>query len=125
MQVLLDRLHDLVQTETVIGKPIVAGGVTLIPISRVSIGFGAGESAKGDHSNQGGAGGLRVEPLGFVVVADGKAQILPVKAGEPALYRLVDMLPDVWETVRSFLQKDSRAGGEAESDGGVKGSPAR
>jgi len=117
MQILLDRLHDLVQTETVVGKPIQAGGVTLIPISRVSVGFGAGGSTKGDGKNQGAAGGVRVEPLGFVVVADGKAQILPVKASEPILYRLVDLLPEVWETVRSFLQKDqgvegARAGAE-------------
>ena len=115
MQVMLDRLRDLAQTETVIGKPIVAGGVTLIPISRVSIGFGAGGSAKGGQNNQGGAGGLRVEPLGFVVVADGRAQILPVKADEPALYRLVDLLPDVWETVRALLQKDSPPDGEVDA----------
>ena len=106
MGILLDRLRELARTETVVGKPIEAGGVTLIPISRVSIGFGAGGTAKGGGKSEGGAGGVRVELLGFVVVADGRAQILPVKGGEPALYRLVDLLPDVWETVRSFLQKD-------------------
>lgn len=111
MGVLLDRLRELVRTETVVGKPIEAGGVILIPISRVSIGFGAGETGKAGAKSEGGGGGVRIEPLGFVVVADGRAQILPVKAGEPALYRLVDLLPDVWETVRSFLQKDSTPGG--------------
>jgi len=109
MQVLLDRLRDLAQTDTVVGKPIIAGGVTLIPVSRVSIGFGAGGSAKGGADSQGGAGGIRVEPVGFVVISRGKAQILPVKAGEPALYRLVDLLPDVWETVRSFLSGEKEA----------------
>ena len=105
MQILLDRLRDLVQTDTVIGKPIEAGGITLIPISRISVGFGAGGSTKGGGSSQGGAGGVKVEPLGFVVIAGGKAQILPVRADEPAFYKLVDLLPDVWDTVRSFLDK--------------------
>jgi|SaaInl4_150m_RNA_FD_contig_41_991326_length_565_multi_2_in_0_out_0_1 uncharacterized spore protein YtfJ len=105
METMLDRLRELVQTETVIGKPVEAGNVTLIPISRVSIGFGGGGG--GDRKNAGGGGGVRVEPIGFVIITDGKAQILPVKAEDPALYKLVDILPDVWDTVRSFMGKES------------------
>jgi len=114
MQTLLDHLRELVQTDTVIGKPIEAGGVTLIPVSRISVGFGAGGSVRGGGNNQGGAGGVKVEPLGFVVVSEGKAQILPIKPEEPALYKLVDLLPDVWDTVRSFL-KDKKQ--EQDPDG--------
>jgi uncharacterized spore protein YtfJ len=102
METLLSRLRELVHTDTVIGKPIEADGITLIPISRVSIGFGAGGGGE-KSSNQGGAGGVRVEPVGFVVISEGKAQLMPMKPEEPALYKLVDILPDVWDTVRSFL----------------------
>ena len=103
MDTLLLRLRELVHTDTVIGKPIVADGVTLIPVSRISVGFGAGGGGKTKMDNQGGAGGVRVEPLGFVVVSEGKAQILPLQAEEPALYKLVDILPDVWDTVQSLM----------------------
>ena len=102
MDTLLARLRELVHTDTVIGKPIEADGVTLIPVSRISVGFGAG-GGKETSKSQGGAGGVRVEPLGFVVISEGKAQLLPMKTEEPALYKLVDILPDVWETVRSFM----------------------
>ena len=111
METLLTRLRDLVKTETVVGEPIHAGGVVLIPISRISLGFGAGGSEQGGKGNQGGAAGIKVEPLGFVVVSEGKAQILPLKGEEPALYKLVDLLPDMWDTVRSFF--DGKKDGES------------
>ena len=103
METLLTRLRDLVKTETVVGEPIVAGGVTLIPISRISIGFGAGGNEQSGKGNQGGAAGIKVEAQGFVVISYGKAQILPLKGEKPALYKLVDVLPEMWETVRSFM----------------------
>ena len=42
--VLLEKLKGIAQTDTVVGQPIVADGVTLIPVSRVSVGFGLGDS---------------------------------------------------------------------------------
>jgi uncharacterized spore protein YtfJ len=117
METLLTRLRDLVKTETVVGEPIVAGDVTLIPISRISIGFGAGGNESSGKGNQGGAAGIKVEPQGFVVISEGKAQILPLKGEEPALYKLVDVLPDIWETVRSFL--DGSANDGTSTDGGA------
>ncbi|OQB40804.1 MAG: putative spore protein YtfJ [Candidatus Latescibacteria bacterium ADurb.Bin168] len=113
MQTLLERLRDLVRTETVIGKPIEAGGVIIIPVSRISVGFGAGgnmntQSAAGGLKGGGGGGGVRVEPLGFVVVSDGKAEVLPMKPDEPAINKIVDMLPGIWDSVRSMLDKRDR-----------------
>lgn len=108
---MLTRLRELVQTDTVIGKPVETGEVTLIPISRVSLGFGGGGG--GERNSAGGAGGVRVEPLGFVVITKGKAQILPIKSEDPALYKLVDVLPDMWDTVRSFMDKSSGDGDES------------
>ena len=114
MQTLLERLRDLVQTETVIGKPIEAGGVIIIPVSRVSVGFGAGgnmnaqDAAAGAMKGGGGGGGVRVEPLGFVVISNGKAEVLPMKPDEPAINKIVDMVPGIWDSVRSMLDKRDR-----------------
>ena len=38
----LGELRHIVQTETIIGEPIQAGDVLLIPVSKISFGFGAG-----------------------------------------------------------------------------------
>jgi uncharacterized spore protein YtfJ len=117
METMLIRLRELVQTETVIGDPVVVGDITLIPISRISLGFGGGGG--GDRKNAGGAGGVRVEPVGFVVISEGKAQILPIKSEDPALYKIVDILPDMWDTVRSFMkrsEKDSPSSDKSETE---------
>ena len=64
--VLLEKLKGIAQTDTVVGQPIVADGVTLIPVSRVSVGFGlGGVGGKGEAAGSG--GGLTVEPIAFPV----------------------------------------------------------
>ena len=37
-----DQVGELAQSDVVLGDPIVLGEVTLVPLSRVSVGFGAG-----------------------------------------------------------------------------------
>ena len=38
----MGELHRIVQTQTVIGEPVKAGDLTLIPVSKITFGFGAG-----------------------------------------------------------------------------------
>ena len=38
------KIRQMVDVNSVIGEPITAGGVTIIPISKVSVGFGGGGS---------------------------------------------------------------------------------
>ena len=52
----MGELHQIMKTETVIGKPLQAGNITIIPVSKISFGFAAG-SGKKDHS-QSGTGGV-------------------------------------------------------------------
>ena len=56
----LGELHRIVQTETVIGTPVQAGDLTLIPVSKISFGFGAGggQEGKGQSGTGGGANGF-------------------------------------------------------------------
>ena len=43
MRSTMEKVHEMVDTNTIVGEPIsTADGVTLIPISRVSFGFGSG-----------------------------------------------------------------------------------
>ena len=76
----MEKLGDMVQVNTVIGQPIFAGDTTIIPISKVSLGFVAG-------------GGLSVAPVGFLTSApNGQLRYIPVCGQEP-LEKLVDMTP--------------------------------
>ena len=60
----MGKIRDMIDVNTVIGAPIAAGDVTIIPVTKVSIGYGAGGSdfatknypANRDNAFGGGAG---------------------------------------------------------------------
>ena len=43
----IQRIREAVDANTVVGTPIVAGEITLIPVSRISLGFGTAGSEVG------------------------------------------------------------------------------
>lgn len=93
----MDRLGAMVSINTVVGQPIAADGTTIIPISRVSLGFmaGGGEyatKAANPAFGGGSGGGMSVTPLGFLVCCDGAVRYVPV-AGQAPLDKLLDMAP--------------------------------
>jgi uncharacterized spore protein YtfJ len=101
----LGELHRIVQTETVIGEPIKAGLVTLIPVSKISLGFGAGGGQDG-KGQSGTGGGAQVEPIAFIVVdADGKVQILTLQDKEVGLGQLAQLVPEAIDKIKKFVGK--------------------
>ena len=87
MEASMGKIREMVDSNTVVGEPITtADGVTLIPVSRLSFGFGCGGGDYGKQQDKLGAGaaaGVRVEPMAFLVVKDGVTRMLPV--GTPAI----------------------------------------
>ena len=69
---LLKELQKYGTTESVIGKEIHIGEITIVPITKMSLGVGAGGGTKdkkeGEGRGGGGGGGLKVEPIGFLVI---------------------------------------------------------
>ncbi len=113
----MGELHRIVRTETVVGDPVQIAGVTLIPVSKISFGFGAG-GGREDKGHTGTGGGAAVEPVAFVVVdADGKVQIMTLKGKELGLGQLAQMMPEVVEKVRQLMRKHRRQR-EADDDRG-------
>ncbi len=79
VKVVMEQIRETVRSETVIGTPVQAEDAVIIPVSRVTFGFGAGGGNKNDataHSGMGTGVGATVEPIAFVVVSKGKAQLL-------------------------------------------------
>jgi len=83
LQVILKNVETVAKAKTIIGDPIELGGNTVVPICKVSVGFGAGGSEmkgdKGENSGGGGGGGFTVEPIAFLVIHDNEVNLLPVK----------------------------------------------
>ena len=116
------KIKDMIDVNTVIGEPITTpDGVTILPVTKVSIGYGAGGSdfatkntpANRDNSFGGGAGGaVKITPIAFLIIRDGNVRMLPI--AEPAstsMDRLIEQLPDLIDRAESFL-KERKSGAE-------------
>lgn len=116
------KIREMVDSNSVVGDPITtADGVTIIPISKISIGLGGGGSdfvsKNVNHQENpfgGGVGaGVKVTPVAFLVVKEGTVRMLPVAApANTTADRLVEMVPDTLDRIANFL--DSRAEKKAE-----------
>ncbi len=111
----MEKIREMVNANTVVGDPITTpDGVTIIPVSNVSIGMGGGGSdfsaknANQDHPFGGGVGaGVKVTPVAFLIVKEGSVRMIPVATpANTTADRIVEMIPDTLDKVASFI--DSR-----------------
>lgn len=100
--VILEKLRGIAQTDTVVGKPITVGDTTLVPVSKVSVGFGLGGTVAGKADVTGSGGGVSVEPIAFIVVSDGSAKIMSLTREKDVFGKAIDMVPEIV----SLLKKD-------------------
>ena len=113
MENTIAKIREMVDVNSVIGNPITTpDGVTIIPISKVSVGFGGGGSDfvsknvnKQENPFGGGCGGgVNIVPIAFLVVKDGNVRMLPVAApANTTPDRIVEMVPDVLDKLTAFI----------------------
>ncbi len=116
----LSDVQSMADAKTVIGDPIVVGDITLIPVSKVSIGVGIGGGTYGKTTPNGAGGGgtgLTVTPVAFLVVtASGETRLLNVGseyaggakiAGTVSdIDKALDDVPEIITKVKGIFKKD-------------------
>jgi len=110
------KIREMVDVNSVVGDPITTpDGITIIPVSKVSVGFGGGGSdfvsKNVNHQENpfgGGVGaGVKVTPIAFLVIKEGNVRMLPVAApANTTADRIVEMVPDTLDKIAAFV--DSR-----------------
>ena len=127
IKVSLEKIKDIVGAETIIGSPIeTAGGTTIIPVSKVAVGFASGgldyDADKQDKDKKpsllasasvsgGGGTGISVSPIGFLVVGkDGRVELLTVdnpNAGDTVdkLVSVIERSPEIIARIKSAFTK--------------------
>ena len=114
----IQKIREMVDVNSVIGEPITTpDGVTIIPVSKVSVGFGGGGSDfvnnKGGENPFGGGvgGGVNVTPICFLIVSNGNVRMMPVAApANTTADRIVEMVPDTIDKLTAYL--DSKKEGK-------------
>ncbi len=106
----VQKIREMLDVNTVVGTPIETNdGVTIIPVSKISVGFGGGGS---DFANKNGSdpfgggvgGGVKVSPVCFLVVKDGNVRMLSVPTpANSTTERIVEMIPDTLDKITAYL----------------------
>ena len=111
----MEKLQALVDTNTVVGDPVVtADGTTVIPVAKVSYGVAGGGSDFTTKSQKatpnpfgGGAGAsVTITPVSFLVMKDGMTRMIPV--AEPAsntMDRLIEKFPELADKIVEVFGK--------------------
>ena len=125
MNTTMNNLKEMIDVNTIIGKSIeTVNGTVIVPISKLSFGFAAGgsefnmstlEETKKNGNNEetkhclpfgGGSGaGVKIEPVGFLVITESSTKMIPVDHCN-AIDKLLDYVPDVIEKITDVFNRD-------------------
>lgn len=118
MEVTMSKIREMVDVNTIVGTPIVAGEVTIIPVSKVSFGFASGGSdfatknqpAGKDNAFGGGSGaGVNIIPIGFLIVRGDNVRMLPIAMpASSTADRVLEMVPDIVEKISEMVPKKDK-----------------
>lgn len=127
LKTLTEEVGRLARTETVVGEPIEIKGSTVIPISRVMVGFGGGSGTavsgaqpkRQEADGGGGGGGVRVEPAAFIVARGDELSILAAPGKRGMLAELFEQVPELIEKIAAAkaAKQTGTEGANAEEEG--------
>ena len=117
MQNTMESVRNILKVDTVVGDPIFTpDGITLVPISKISVGFGGGgieltPKKSGEKRPYGGgnATGVKIEPIGFLVIKEGVVRMVNITPpASNTVDRIVDMVPQVMDKIDAFIEKQKK-----------------
>ena len=91
VNVLFEKVDDLVSTKTVVGEAIVMDGLTLLPLIEVSVGAGVGTK---ESASAAGGVGAKITPSAILAITKDGTHLINVK-NQDAITKLIDMAPGV------------------------------
>lgn len=124
MKVAMSSIKEISDVNTIVGDPLqIDANTSIIPISKVTLGFAAGGSEfsketieeynKKDKDETvqyklpfgGGSGaGVNIVPIAFIVIQNNVVKVLPVNHSS-AIDKLLDYMPDLVEKTNALLDK--------------------
>lgn len=111
MGVSMEKIRSLVDSNTIIGDPVTCDGATIIPVSKISVGFASGGSdlptrTQKEYFAGGAGGGMSVKPVAFLVIKGGEVELMQLTMNADKGNVALDMLPGLIDKVAALLKKD-------------------
>lgn len=111
MDVTLQRIRELVDSNTIIGEAIhMEDGTMILPISRITYGFVSGGSDMGPKTSKdmfgGGTGaGVSVSPVAFLVINNGKVRLLQLADKNNSVDRVIGIMPEMVDKIQGIVSE--------------------
>ncbi|MBO3446251.1 spore germination protein GerW family protein [Clostridium sp. CCUG 7971] len=125
METTLETINGSIDANTIVGDPIQTDTTVVVPISKITVGFGigGGEYSKGyDQSNKdnekiedkndtnfagGSAGAISVQPVAFVVVENGETRLMSLDSNINLVDNILTVTPRVIEKIQKLSKNNS------------------
>lgn len=111
LSVSMENIKKMIDVDTIVGTPIVNGDATIIPISRVKLGFLTGGSEIGKEGKPpfGGAAGsnMTIEPMCFIVMVRDDVKLLALGDKENPLEYIIKSIPKIVENTKSLFKDEA------------------
>jgi uncharacterized spore protein YtfJ len=114
LQTIVGELRQIARSESIVGAPVTIGDRTIVPITKLSVGFGAGGAEgsrpdKGSGFGGGGGGGAMIEPVAFLVMDKDRVQLLTTRK-HGVVEAVLDAAPDLITSIKNWSEKKKPAG---------------
>lgn len=115
LQTIVGELRQIARSESVVGAPVTIGERTVVPITKLSVGFGAGGAEgtrpdKGSGFGGGGGGGAMIEPVAFLVLDKDRIQLLTTKK-HGAFEAVLEAAPDLIASIKNWSNRRNEPSG--------------
>ena len=117
METTLETIKNSIDSNTIVGNPIKAEASVIVPISKVTVGFGigGGEYNKNCKTNKncdtnfaGGSGGaITISPVAFVVVEKGETRLISLEDNVNLVDNILTVTPRIIDKIQRILKHDS------------------
>ena len=114
MDVTLEKIKSMVDSNTIIGNPInMPDGTLILPVSKVSFGFASGGSDFPSKTSKqlfggGGGAGVSISPIAFLVVRGNSVRMLQLADTSNSVDRAIGMMPEMVEKVADLFGKSKK-----------------
>lgn len=130
METTLETIKNSIDSNTIVGNPIKAEASVIVPISKVTVGFGigGGEYNKSCKTNTncdanfaGGSGGaITISPVAFVVVENGETRLISLEDNVNLVDNILTVTPRIIDKVQRILKHDSNVKFQEDMDNNVE-----
>ncbi len=119
----VEKIREMADANTIIGTPIsIDANTTIIPVSKVTMGFASGGSDVGAKATKemfgGGSGaGVSITPIAFLVVTNGTVRTVQLAEHVSPIDNAINALPELVDKLAAMLKKDDASGAAQQQEG--------